>query len=50
MEVNSRRQPQDIKVEDEEFYQRQDYQRIDNYCEAWWKTRIGIEGNQFPYS
>jgi hypothetical protein len=27
MEGNSRKQPQDIKVEDEAFYQHHDYQR-----------------------
>jgi hypothetical protein len=48
MEGNSRRQPQDIKGEDEAFYQRQDYQRSLQFREAWWKTRLGVEGDQFP--
>jgi hypothetical protein len=48
MEGNSRRQPQDIKVEDEAFYQRHDYHRSRQLREAWRKTRIGLEGNQLP--
>jgi hypothetical protein len=48
IEGNPRRQPQDI--EDEAFYQRQEYQLSLQLHEAWRKTRIGIEGNQFPYS
>jgi hypothetical protein len=50
MEGNSRRQPQDIEDEDEAFFQHHDYQRSLQWREAWRKTRIGIEGNQFPYS
>jgi hypothetical protein len=38
--------PQDIK--DEAFYQCHDYQHSLQLCEAWWKTRIGLERNQFP--
>jgi hypothetical protein len=48
MEGNSRRQPQDIEDEDEAFYQRHDYQRSLQLFEAWRKTRIGLERNQFP--
>jgi hypothetical protein len=48
MEGNSRRQPQDIKDEDEAFYQHLDYQWSLHLCEAWWKTSLGVEGNQFP--
>jgi hypothetical protein len=38
------------KDEDEEVYQRRDYQQSLQVSEAWWKTRLGVEGNQFPYS
>jgi hypothetical protein len=48
MEGNSSRQPQDIKDEDEEFYQRQVISGVDSFVKAWWKTRLGVEGNQFP--
>jgi hypothetical protein len=37
------------KDEDEDFYQHRDYQQSLQSREAWRKTRIGIEGNQFPY-
>jgi hypothetical protein len=50
MEDNSRRQPQGIEDEDEAFYQHRDYQQSLQLREAWRKTRIGIEGNQFSYS
>jgi hypothetical protein len=41
-------QPQDIEDKDEAFYQRHDYQRSLQLREAWRKTRIGLERNQFP--
>jgi hypothetical protein len=40
-----KKQSQNIKDEDEDIYQRQDYQRSRQFCEAWWKTRIRVEGN-----
>jgi hypothetical protein len=42
------RQSQDIRVENEAFYQCQNYQRSQQLHQAGWKTRIGIEGTQFP--
>jgi hypothetical protein len=36
------------KDEDEEFYQCHDYQWSLQLHEAWRKTRIGLERNQFP--
>jgi hypothetical protein len=38
----------DTVDEDEAFYQFQNYQQSQQLYQAWYKTRIGIEGNQFP--
>jgi hypothetical protein len=42
------RQPQDTKDEDEVLDQCQNYQRSQRLRQTWWKTRIGVEGTQFP--
>jgi hypothetical protein len=45
---NTRRQSQDTKGEDEALDQCQNYQWSQRPCQTWWRTRIRIEGNQFP--
>jgi hypothetical protein len=42
------RQPRDTKDEDEVLDQCQNYQWSQRLCQAWWKTRIGVEGTQIP--